>query len=211
MTGVQTCALPIYVTKAQRAGIAIVEGDRRDLPDFHRILAETGERTGFFHRSLDAYAQVWDAFAPQDAVRLLLARDGTETVAALFIVRCGTRVAEPYGGMTDAGAASRANYLLKWEAIRRAAADGAERYDMWGVAHAGIAQFKEGFGGEEVRYPGTFDLVTVPVLRDAISLARRTRVRVARRRFAGAVPGSLSGGADRPMGAAPAAGTEEAG
>ena len=39
-------------------------------------------------------------------------------VATLFLVRCGPRVVEPYGGMTAAGAESPANYLLKWEAIR---------------------------------------------------------------------------------------------
>ena len=41
-----------------------------------------------------------------------------EPLATLFLVRCGPRVVEPYGGMTPAGAESRANYLLKWEAIR---------------------------------------------------------------------------------------------
>ena len=39
-------------------------------------------------------------------------------LATLFLVRCGTRVVEPYGGMTLDGGESRANYLLKWEAIR---------------------------------------------------------------------------------------------
>lgn len=187
-----------YVTRAQRAGVEVAEGTRADLPAFHAILAATAVRTGFFHRTLGAYEAAWDAFAPEGAVRLLVARLDGIPVAALFIVRCGPRVAEPYGGMTDAGAASRANYLLKWEAIRHAAAEGAACYDMWGIAHAGIAQFKEGFGGREVVYPGAFDLVTMPLVRDAIGAARRTRVRIARRRLgagsAEAVAGDPSGG-----------------
>ncbi len=69
---------------------------------------------------------------------------------------------EPYGGMTQAGAESRANYLLKWEAIRRSAEAGASVYDMWGLAHAGIEQFKAGFGGREANYVGAFDLVDDP-------------------------------------------------
>ncbi len=60
--------------------------------------------------------------------------------------------------MTAAGAASRANYLLKWEAIRTSAEAGAASYDMWGLVHPGIRQFKEGFGGREVRLIGAFDL-----------------------------------------------------
>jgi lipid II:glycine glycyltransferase (peptidoglycan interpeptide bridge formation enzyme) len=60
--------------------------------------------------------------------------------------------------MTAAGADSRANYLLKWEAIRSSRAAGGTSYDMWGLVHPGIRQFKEGFGGREIRLIGAFDL-----------------------------------------------------
>ena len=56
--------------------------------------------------------------------------------------------------MTPAGADSRANYLLKWEAIRSSRERGATSYDLWGLAHAGIAHFKTGFGGREIHYVG---------------------------------------------------------
>ncbi len=61
--------------------------------------------------------------------------------------------------MTQAGADTRANYLLKWEAIRSSREAGAEAYDLWGLATGGIAHFKTGFGGREVRYIGAWDLV----------------------------------------------------
>lgn len=193
-----------YVGHARRAGVTITEGTAADLPAFHAILAETAERTGFFPRDRSAYAAVWSAFAPSGAARLLVARLADDTpVAALFLVRCGTRVAEPYGGMTGAGAESRANYLLKWESLRRAAADGAELYDMWGIAHPGIEQFKAGFGGTEVTYPGAFDLAIVPGASRALSAARRTWVRFVRRRLA--APGSPSSRPERPAEPAPAA------
>ena len=60
--------------------------------------------------------------------------------------------------MTAGGAEHRANYLLKWEAIRSSRAAGATSYDMWGLVHPGIRQFKEGFGGREVRLIGAWDL-----------------------------------------------------
>jgi len=171
-----------YVGKATRAGVIVVEGERDDLPSFHAILADTAHRTGFFHRSLASYEAVWDAYRPAGTAQLLLARSpGGEAVAALFLVRCGTRMSEPYGGMTDAGAESRANYLLKWEALRRSTEAGAGLYDMWGLAHPGIEQFKAGFGGHEVRYVGAFDLVTLPLLRDVMVHGRRLWVRGARR------------------------------
>jgi lipid II:glycine glycyltransferase (peptidoglycan interpeptide bridge formation enzyme) len=66
-------------------------------------------------------------------------------------------VVEPYGGMTAAGGESRANYLLKWEAIRTSREQGATSYDLWGLATGGIAHFKTGFGGARsaTSAPGT--------------------------------------------------------
>jgi len=60
--------------------------------------------------------------------------------------------------MTDAGADSRANYLLKWDAIRTFRDEGFALYDLWGLATGGIAQFKEGFGGREIEYVGAREI-----------------------------------------------------
>src|SRR4029079_2117775 len=84
--------------------------------------------------------------------------------------------------MTAAAANSRANYLLKWEAIRTSREAGATSYDLWGLATGGIAHFKTGFGGREVQYIGAWDLVLSPLGRRAYELAQRVRVQLARRR-----------------------------
>jgi lipid II:glycine glycyltransferase (peptidoglycan interpeptide bridge formation enzyme) len=91
-------------------------------------------------------------------------------------------VVEPYGGMTQAGADTRANYLLKWEAIRSSRERGAATYDLWGLATGGIAHFKTGFGGREVRYIGAHDLVLDPFGRAVYEGALRAKVRWARLR-----------------------------
>ena len=82
--------------------------------------------------------------------------------------------------MTAAGGESRANYLLKWEAIRSSREQGATSYDLWGLATGGIAHFKTGFGGREIRYIGAWDLVLDPLGRQAYELAQRARVQLAR-------------------------------
>lgn len=174
-----------YVQKARRTGVVVTEGGRDDLETFYAIFIDTARRTGFIPRTIDSYRAVWDAFAPSGTARLLFGRlPGGEAVATLFLLRCGRRMVEPYGGMTPDGAESRANYLLKWEAIRQSAEGGAAVYDMWGLAHAGIEQFKVGFGGREANYVGAFDLVTLPLLRDVLVGGRRVWVRVARRAYA---------------------------
>ena len=172
-----------YVNKARQGGIEVVDGGRDRLPDFYRIYRETADRAGFLIRAESAYRDVWDAFAPAGRARLLFAQapDG-DPQATLFLVRCGSRVVEPYGGMTAAGAESRANYLLKWEAIRSSREAGASTYDLWGLATGGIAHFKTGFGGREVRYIGAWDLVLDPLGRRVYGAAQAGRVWWARRR-----------------------------
>ncbi len=170
-----------YINAARKSGITVTREGSSAIPEFHRLLATTAHRAGFFAREAGSYARILEVFG--DDAWMLMARtaDGT-AVAGLQLVRCGDTVVEPSGGMDDAGAESRANHLLKWESMAIAAAAGATRYDMWGIAHGGIDQFKAGFGGVELRYPGSYDLQTMPLLRPAFLAARRTWVRVARRR-----------------------------
>ena len=173
-----------YVNRARNGGIVVVEADGDRLGEFYRIYRETADRAHFLIRTEQAYRDVWDAYRPGGHARLLFAEtaDG-EPEATLFLVRAGPRVVEPYGGMTTAGAESRANYLLKWEAIRTSREQGATSYDLWGLATGGIAHFKTGFGGREVRYIGAWDLVLDPLGRLAYETAVRGRLWWTRRRY----------------------------
>ena len=188
-----------YVNRARTLGFRVVEAGGDRLPEFYAIYRDTAARAGFLIRTEAAYRDVWDAYRPTGQARLLLAedRDGSPQ-AALFLVSCGPRVVEPYGGMTASGADSRANYLLKWEAIRSSRERGATSYDLWGLASPGIAHFKTGFGGREVQYIGAWDLVLDPLGKATFEGAQASRVRLARWRH------GLSG---RPT-AAPAVGGE---
>ncbi|HET9347204.1 MAG TPA: peptidoglycan bridge formation glycyltransferase FemA/FemB family protein [Candidatus Limnocylindrales bacterium] len=172
-----------YVNKARSAGITVVDAGSERLPEFYAIYRETADRAGFLIRAEQAYREVWEAFAPHGLARLLFAqtKDG-EPLATLFLLRCGDRVVEPYGGMTQEGGDSRSNYLLKWEAIRTSREQGATGYDLWGLATGGIAHFKTGFGGREVRYIGAWDLVLDPLGRQVYGAAQGARVRWERRR-----------------------------
>lgn len=189
-----------YVHKAERGGVRIEQVDTTVSPeeaapalaDFYRIYRHTAERAGFVVRAPSYYERVWRHFAPAGHARLSFATLAGERVAALFHFTCGDRAAEAYGGMTDLGATSRANYLLKWEAIRAFRAEGFANYDLWGIATGGIAQFKEGFGGRQIAYIGARDLPLRPaqdaalrLLLPAYGIVQRTRLRLSGRRLAG--------------------------
>jgi lipid II:glycine glycyltransferase (peptidoglycan interpeptide bridge formation enzyme) len=189
-----------YVAKAEREGITVEHMDGSAfrpiadqwLDDFYAIYAHTAKRAGFVARAHGYYRRVWELFAPTGHVRLSFATRDGERLATLFHFTCGDRAAEAFGGMTDAGADARANYLLKWEAIRGFKRDGFATYDLWGLATGGIAQFKEGFGGRQVDYVGARDLPVKPAedmaLRFALpayGIAQRARLRLSGRRLAG--------------------------
>ena len=182
-----------YVNKAERSGIEIERFDGTTpasemgaaLADFNRIYQHTAQRAGFVARQPAYYERVWAVLAPGGHARLSFATRGGERLATLFHFLCGDRVVESYGGMTDAGADERANYLLKWSAIGDFASEGCRVYDMWGLATGGIRQFKEGFGGEEIEYVGAVDLplnapadALVRIGIPAYGLAQRARLRL---------------------------------
>ncbi len=189
-----------YVSKAERAGIVAERVDvsaepmtvRAALDDFYRIYTHTAQRAGFVARARHYYERVWALFAPTGHARLAFASRDGERLATLFHFVCGDRAAEAFGGMTDAGAETRANYLVKWESVIGFKREGLAVYDLWGLATGGIAQFKEGFGGRQVDYVGARDLPLRPaedaalrVLLPAYGVAQRTRLRLMGRRLAG--------------------------
>jgi lipid II:glycine glycyltransferase (peptidoglycan interpeptide bridge formation enzyme) len=189
-----------YVHKAEREGVTVAQLSPSASPDetalaladFYRIYADTAARAGFAVRVQDYYERVWTLFAGTGHARLFFAVLGGERVATLFHFTCGDRAAEAYGGMTDAGADSRANYALKWEAIRAFRADGFSSYDLWGIATGGIAKFKEGFGGRQVDYVGARDLPLRPfqdaalrVLLPAYGIGQRARLRLTGHKLSG--------------------------
>ena len=187
------------VNRARREGVGVEVVERstslddvaRALRDFHRIYEETARRAGFVARHLRYYERLWEVFSPAGHVNLYFATRGGERVATLFHFVVGGRVATVYGGMTEPGAALRANYLLRWEAMSRAKRAGSQSYDLWGLATEGIRQFKEGFGGETRAYVGARDLpLNVPldrVLRGVVPAYRamqHARLRLAGRDLA---------------------------
>ena len=172
-----------YANGARKKGCYVQEEGEEGLPGFYDILAETARRSGFIPRAIEAYADVYHAFAKDDRARILIGYlpDGTP-VSSKMIITSGGRASQLYGGLTDEGGKARSGHFFEWEAIIRSKAAGAALFDMWGRSTKGIAHFKQGFGGRVVEYGGTFDLVVNAPVRSLYQRGRRAWVRIARRR-----------------------------
>ena len=132
--------------------------------------------------------RVLSGIVSPDAGQVTLA--GVDPRAArhlLGLVPAGDRSFYLFSGSRreDAGEPKHyASYLLQWEMMRRARELGSRLHDLWGIAPAdagpehawrGVGLFKKGFGGREVRWAGTWDVVFDPTLyrlRSAVAMAR---------------------------------------
>ncbi len=160
------------VRLAARKGISIRTGTEADFPELFTMYAETSLRDGFVIRSRDYYDHVWRTFLQQDMGVPLIAEFNGQPIAGLFLVVFGGRAWYLYGMSRDLHREKMPTYLLQWEAIREAKKRGCTNYDLWGAPDRfdesepmwGVYRFKEGLGGEVVRFIGAWDYPVNPGL-----------------------------------------------
>lgn len=166
---------------AMRKGLTVRVGTPADFPLLYRMYAQTSLRDGFVIRDEAYYRLVWQTFYPQPAMppapsqpiaEPLIAEIDGEPIAALVLFRFAGKAWYLYGMSTEAHRETMPNYLLQWEALRRARAAGCTVYDLWGAPDEfspsdslwGVFRFKEGLGGRVVRHIGAWDLPAQPLL-----------------------------------------------
>ncbi|MGH3358913.1 MAG: lipid II:glycine glycyltransferase FemX [Nocardioidaceae bacterium] len=173
------------IKKAAKLGVEVRLGGRRDLPDFHRIYAETADRDGFTPRPLAYFEKMYDALTAEDPdrMRLYLAEHEGDLVAATTSVQVGEHAWYSYGASTTAKREVRGSNAIQWQMMRDAMAAGAAVYDMRGITdtldpddpHVGLIQFKVGTGGQAVAYAGEWDLPISKLLYTAFDTYMRRR------------------------------------
>lgn len=125
------------------------------------IYGQTAKRAGFNTHSEQYYRDVFTQLDDHSPVFVAL-HDG-QPVAFLWLAVSGMTAYELYGGMTEKGQEIRANYALKWHAIRKAKEWGLERYDFGGLVAGGVATFKQGWSSEPFEFSGTYDKPLSPL------------------------------------------------
>jgi lipid II:glycine glycyltransferase (peptidoglycan interpeptide bridge formation enzyme) len=179
------------VRRSQRKGLEVRvltdASDTAPIDALHDLVLETQRRAGFPLPPLERYRLAWRALGGAGRASILEARRGDELLASGMLVVEGDRSFYLFSGSRreDAGEPKHyASYLLQWEMMRRARDLGSRLHDLWGIAppgagpeHAwhGVGLFKKGFGGREVRWAGTWDIVIDPTLyrlRSALAMAR---------------------------------------
>lgn len=150
-----------YIRKSS-ADVAIKPVRSREaLDECLEIYRQTAARAGFNLHSQQYYRDVY--LHMQDYSPIFAAYVDDKIVAFLWLAVSGETAYELYGGVNDIGQEVRANYALKWHAIRRVKEWGLHYYDFGGMVAGGVANFKQGWSRDETLFAGTFDKPLSPL------------------------------------------------
>lgn len=145
------------------------------------LIIHTAKRQNFRTHGRGYYQKLIDFFAlpPQRDLKLSVYKAAwrSEVLAAAIMIDFGSTRTYLFGGSSQHHRNVMAPYLLHWQAIKDAAAQGLNFYDFWGTetssgAAPGFVRFKESFGGASIEYPPPTDLILKPLWYNAYRLLR---------------------------------------
>ncbi len=148
---------------AQRRGVKVFLSD--DFETFYDLYQVTSARDGFLIRPRAYYLRVMQRLQRYRLGQLFLAQVEGRVVAGVYLFRFGPTAWYFYGASSNESRRYMPTYLLQWEAMRWAIAQGCTIYDWWGAPDElteddpmwGVYRFKRGFGGKFVRWIGAWD------------------------------------------------------
>lgn len=157
---------------AEREGVTIRPGTVADLPILYELYRTTGERDDFLTRPPEYYEQAWRAFIEAGLAHPLIAEVDGKPVAHVILFHFARTCWYFFGASSNHERDKMPNYLLQWESIKWAKAQGYQRYDFWGAPNVfndtdsmwGVYNFKRGFRGKVTRHVGAWDYVPYPPL-----------------------------------------------
>ena len=167
------------VRLASKKGVVIKEGTREDLKDFHEIMKITGKRDDFIIRPLSYFEKMYDELG--DHVHLLMAYYEDKPISGIFNIDYGNKVWYLYGASSNEHRNLMPNYLLQWEGIKYAIANGKDMYDFRGVVGVvneshpqyGLYRFKKGFDAEFTEFIGEIYIKFKPLTNKLFKISEK--------------------------------------
>lgn len=170
------------IRRSQREGISTRLGTAQDLDRFYQLHLATSRRQGFVPYSKKYFQRMWEVFAPNGNIQLILAERDGSPISALLIIAFGDTVTAKALGWSGCHPELRPNEAIFWASIQWAKTHGYKKFDFEGIDASGARAllrgeplpeslrckpdfFKLGFGGQVILYPEAYELVFNPVFR----------------------------------------------
>ncbi|MBP3412186.1 MAG: peptidoglycan bridge formation glycyltransferase FemA/FemB family protein [Oscillospiraceae bacterium] len=150
---------------AVKKGVEIRLCGKEMVPEFARIMIETGLRDNFATRPPEYFSAMLDNLG--DKCRLYMAFHEGKPIAGTLAILYGDKVWYLYGASSNEHRNLMPNYLLQWSMMQWAIENNCRVYDFRGVSgdisednpHYGLYRFKKGFGGDFTEFVGEYDFV----------------------------------------------------
>jgi lipid II:glycine glycyltransferase (peptidoglycan interpeptide bridge formation enzyme) len=181
------------VRLSEKKGVRIVLGSKDSLKHWYDLYKETAKRDKIAIHNQEYYEALWDHLSeaqklssdtPTNAgIDLFLAYHEEDLLAGIIVLYWGDMATYVYGASSNHKRNLMPSYALQWAAIKKAKELNCIYYDFYGLPpfankdHPmfGLFQFKMGFGGELVHYPGTVDFVFRPISYALFKVAEKLR------------------------------------
>jgi len=179
---------------AKRKGIEIKKISRpnnQEIQTFLNLTIQTSKRDKFKSHPAEYYRKMLKILSRNSMIKLFFAEYQKKVIAANIVVFFSNQAVYLHGASSNEYRQMMAPYYLQWEQIKEAKKLGCQSYDFWGIekqspvtspqpqaaqarsAWAGITRFKKGFGGEEISYPESYDLIFKPIQYIIYRIARK--------------------------------------
>lgn len=145
---------------AEKKGVKIFQGSSKQFSDFWRLMKITGERDKFGIHGEKHYQNLVEHGGKN--IQLWFAQFEEKIIAAGLFCFTDEQAVYLHGASDNEYRNLMAPHLLQWEVIKEAKKRACLYYDFYGIDEKkwpGVTRFKNGFGGEVLEYPGTYDLV----------------------------------------------------
>ncbi len=143
---------------AERKGVKVRLGSKDDFDRFWKIMNETKKRDVFRLHSREYYQKMLAI----DFVELIIAEFNGKIIAANIVSYFGDMASYLHGSSSNNNRNVMAPFAIQWFTIKRAKEKNCKYYDFNGINESkwpGVTKFKRGFAGNDIIYPGTYDLL----------------------------------------------------
>lgn len=145
-----------------------ISDSNESLDTFLDLYKKTTLRQGYTGRSAIYLKTVFETLKEfnQDLVYIATARFEGKAISSWMLFVYEDTIIYPYGGSSDENRNVMATYKLVMEIFKWGKSKNKKYFDMFGIdaknPEDGYSRFKLGFGGEEVKFADTFDIVYNP-------------------------------------------------
>ncbi len=143
---------------AEKKGVKIREAAEGEFEKFWELMSATVNRDGFRLHEKEYYQKMLET----ENIKLFFGEFENKILCAGIFSFFGDMAVYLHGASSNENRELMAPHLLQWGLVKKAKAFGCKYYDFFGIDNEkwpGVTRFKRGFGGEEVSYSGTFDVI----------------------------------------------------